>query len=299
MTGSASSRRVGLVRRWLVRGAFTLASLAVLSLLYVFGMSEWLLRRPHHVPLDSLPAQSADDPAEGERLAVIVGCWAGCHGIRGEGDTLEGGPAFQITAPTLSQVVPEYSDAELVRLIRYGVRRDGRSAAGMVARTFYPLSDRDLTLIIAHLRRAPAAPPVNRTRHITLIGRAALATGKWHLSADEVDGSKARWGELPRRTPYEKGRYLASITCSECHGLDYTGNEFEGGPSLLLVARYDFAQFRHLLRTGEPIGGRDLGIMTWVAKNAFYRFTEDEIWSIYVFLRTTLGLPVSEDGLTT
>jgi mono/diheme cytochrome c family protein len=295
MTESASSGRLRPVRRWLVRGGLTLAVLAALLFLYVVGVSEWLLRRSHDAPLDSLPALAVDDPAEGERLAVIVGCWAGCHGIRGEGDTLRGGPAFQITAPTLSQVVPEYSDSELVRLIRYGVKRDGRSAAGMIARTFYPLSDRDLALIIAHLRRAPASTPMERTRRITLIGRAALATGQWRLSADEVDRSRARWGEQPRLTPFEDGRYLASITCSECHGLDYTGNEFEGGPSLLLVARYDFAQFRHLLGTGEPIGGRDLGIMTWVARNAFHRFTEDEMWSIYEFLRTRFELPVAKD----
>ncbi len=257
----------------------------MLALAYVVASSEWLLRRRHDAPLERLPPVASADLAEGERLAVIVGCWAGCHGLRGEGDVLEGSGAFRVTAPTLSSVLTDYTDEELVRLIRYGVKRDGRAAIGMVPRTFYALSNRDLALIISHLRSAPASPAVPRERRVTLLGRTALATGQWSTAADEVDPSRPRWGELPRRTPFERGRYLASITCSECHGVDFQGNELEGGPSLVLVAQYDLEQFKHLLRTGEPIGGRDLGIMSWVARNAFVRFTDEELADIYVFLR--------------
>lgn len=278
------------VRRWGIRAATGAGAVVMLALVYVAASSEWLLRRRHDAPLERLPPIASPDPAEGERLAVIVGCWAGCHGLRGEGEVLEGGGAFRVTAPTLSSVLPDYTDEELVRLIRYGVKRDGHTAIGMVPRTFYPLSNHDLALIIAHLRRAPASPALPRERRVTLLGRTALATGLWHTSADEVDRSRPRWGELPRRTPFERGRYLASITCSECHGVDFRGNELEGGPSLVVIARYDIEQFAHLLRTGEPIDGRDLGIMSWVARNAFSRFTDDEVQDLYVFLRTSFGL---------
>ena len=47
-----------------------------------------------------------------------------------------------------------------------------------------------------------------------------------------------RWGELPRRTAFERGRYLASIVCAECHGLDFHGNALEGGPSLAVLAAW-------------------------------------------------------------
>jgi hypothetical protein len=64
----------------------------------------------------------------------------------------------------------------------------------------------------------------------------------------------------------------------------------EGGPSLAILAAYPPAQFQHLLRTGEPVGGRDLGIMSQVAREALYLFTDDEIADLYTFLRTYHGL---------
>lgn len=290
MNGPDPSESRATLKRWLMRVAIGIGSVVALALTFVVVSSEWLIRRRHDAPLELLPPPASVDPGEGERLAVIVGCWAGCHGLRGEGDVLKGGPAFTITAPTLSSVLPDYSDEELVRLIRYGVKRDGHTAIGMIPRTFYPLSNHDLSLIISHLRSAPPVTAVPRERRVTLLGRIALVTGMWKTAADEVDRSRPRWGELPRRTPFERGRYLASITCSECHGVDFKGNELEGGPSLIVVQRYDLAQFKHLLRTGKPIGGRDLGIMSWVARNAFHRFTDDELSDIYTFLRESFGL---------
>ena len=264
----------------------SLAAVLLLVLAYVYAASEWMLRRTHDAPMQPIaPVSAPADLVEGERLSKIVGCWAGCHGMEGEGDTLDVPGVFRITGPTLSEVLPQYSDAELVRLVRYGVKRDGRTALGMASGTFYPLSDADLARIIAHLRRQAARPPVSRERHVTLLGRAALATGEWKTSAGEVDRTMPRWGELPRRTPFERGRYLASITCTECHGFDLQGEVFEGSPSLAVVAAYTPEQFRHLLRTGEPISGRDLGIMSWTARYGFTHFTDQEIDDLYAFLR--------------
>src|SRR5690606_40923871 len=48
--------------------------------------------------------------------------------------------------------------------------------------------------------------------------------------------------------------------------------------------------FRHLMRTGEPISGRDLGEMGWVARNGFVNFKDQEIDEIRTFLREYNGL---------
>lgn len=269
----------------------SLIGLTAAAIAIIYGASEWKLRRSHAAPLVQLTADSAaTDPIEGRRMARIVGCWAGCHGMEGEGDTDDMPGAYSVTAPTLSSVLPAYSDAELVRLIRYGVKRDGRSAVGMPSYTFYPLGDADLASIIGHLRRQPPRPAVERNRVFGLGGRLKLLRGEWQTSADEVDRSMPRWGELPRRDAFERGRYLASITCSECHGLAFRGNPFEGGPSLIVIAGYDLPQFRKLLRTGVPLGGRDLGVMAWVARNAFVDFTDQEVADIYTFLSRYHGI---------
>ena len=86
----------------------------------------------------------------------------------------------------------------------------------------------------------------------------------------------------------ERGRYIASVTCSECHGLDYSGNVLERAPSLAIVGAYSLEQFTHLMRTAQPIGGRKLDEnMDWVARAPF---TDEEITGLYQFLRTHHGL---------
>lgn len=261
--------------------------LALLGLAIVYGLSEWKLRRTYDAPLVALRAAQPADPAAGLHMARVVGCWAGCHGIRGEGGTERIAGIHETTAPTLTEVVPRYTDEELARLVRYGVKRDGRSAVGMYPRTLWALADQDLADIIAHLRQQPPLPPVPRRQSVSLRGRLALATGEWNVAAEQVDRSMPRWGELPMQTPFERGRYLASIVCSECHGSDYRGDPLEGGPSLAVVAAYDAERFRQLLRTGRPIDGREIPEMSWMPDVGF---TEQEIADLYLFLREQHGL---------
>ena len=276
--------------KFLYRLIAVAAGIAVLSLAVVWGLSEWKLRRVYEAPLVSLQRTAAPDLDEGKRMARIVGCWAGCHGMEGQGGSDDMAGYYSVTAPTLSAVLPGYSDEELVRLIRYGVKRDGRSAVGMSSYTFFALADADLVNIIAHLRHQPARPPVERHRQIGFGGRLKLLRGEWQPSADEVDRSLPRWGELPRNTSFERGRYLASVTCTECHGLRFSGNAFEGGPSLAIVASYGLQAFQRLVHTGVPLSGRDLGVMSWTARNGFAYFTDDEVADIYTFLRTYHGV---------
>lgn len=289
--------RMGRTRRILTALVALSSAAVVLVVVVLLAVSEWKLRRTHQVPLtpfDNPPGST--DPAEGERLSKIVGCWAGCHGKTGQGGAIDMDGYYSVTAPNLASVLPLYDDAELARLVRFGVKRDGTSALGMISYTFYPLSDGDLSNIVAHLRRQPPQQAVPRHRSITLAARIKLALGRWQLAADQVDAARPRWGELRRATAFERGRYLASITCSECHGVDFRGNEFadntfDGGPSLAVIAMYGPEEFRHLLRTGEAPGGRGLGEMGWVARNAFVYFQDREIDDIYTFLREYHGLP--------
>lgn len=266
--------------------AGTAAVLVLLGFAVIFGLSEWRMRRAYEAPLVPLHAARPADPVAGEHWARLVGCLSGCHGDEGEGgrEHIEG--IVTHTAPTLSDVLPSYSDAELARLIRYGVKRDGRSAIGMTSYTFWPLGDREIADIVARLRQLPATPPLPRRLDLTLRGRVALVTGEWKVSAAQVDRTIPRWGELPRRTPFERGRYLASVICSECHGLDFRGIALEGAPSLVVVAAYDPGQFRTLIRENRAIGGRRIDPMGWTPGVGF---SDEEIGDLYAFLRESIG----------
>lgn len=276
------------MRRLVSLGLIALMGIAAAAVSVVLGVSEWKLRRQHDVPLTPLRTSAPPDLAEGERMARIVGCWNGCHGERGEGGEERIDGILRQTAPTLSDVLPLYTDEKLVRLVRYGVKRDGRSAIGMISYTFWALGDQDLASIIAHLRKEQKAmPSVPRKLELTWRARLALATGAWAVSADRVDRSRPRWGDLPQETLLERGRYIASVTCVECHGLDFEGDDLEHAPSLARIVMYSREQFRHFMRTGKPIGGRDIPSMRWVAETPF---SDREIEGMYEFLRALFGL---------
>ena len=278
------------------------AALVLVALVAVVVGSEWLMRRRHDVPVAAFPAHEVRFPgdaaardAEGRRRAVLIGCLEGCHGPEGEGGVEAAAGIFSATAPTLPAVLPAYSDAELARLVRFGVRRDGRSAVGMPSGTFYPLSEEDLVLIFEHLRRRPSRPAVPRQRSVEPLGRLALVLGEWRLSADQVDRGVPRWGELPRDSAFERGRYWAAVVCSECHGLDLGGDEYLGSPPLTIVRAYDLRAFERLLREGVHVSGRATGLMSDVARAAFVEFTDREIADLHAFLRDRAHSPAPDD----
>ncbi|GIL05777.1 MAG: hypothetical protein BroJett031_22970 [Betaproteobacteria bacterium] len=269
--------------RLLVLGFAVLLGAAGMAVAVVFGVSEWKLRRQYEAPLQALRTSAPPDLAEGERMALIVGCWNGCHGRRGEGGSEHIDGILRQTAPTLSEVLPLYTDEALARLIRYGVKRDGRSAVGMSSYAFWALGDQDLANIIAHLRKQQKTfTPRERTLDLSWRARLALTIGTWGVAAERVDRSRPRWGDLPQTNSFERGRYIATVTCTECHGLNFDGNELEHAPSLSRIAMYSPEQFREFMRTGKPIGGRDIPNMRWVVEAPF---SDAEIDGMYQFLR--------------
>ena len=266
------------VCKWII------AAVVILGLgfvLVVYGASEWKIRRVYDIPLSEFRTTSEPDAGAGERMAKIAGCWAGCHGIRGEGG-IESIPGIRrVTAPPLGSVIPDYSDPELVRLILHGVKKNGRSAIGMSSYTFWSLGDADIANIIHFLRSQPPADKVDREMQIPLGSRLQLLRGEWSLSADQVDKSQPRWGNLPRNDPYERGRFLASVVCAECHGADYSGDPVEGGPPLSVLAIYDRDEFARLMTTGISQAGVPVEPMSWLPD---VELTDRDIDDLYLFL---------------
>jgi hypothetical protein len=56
-------------------------------------------------------------------------------------------------------------------------------------------------------------------------------------------------------------------------------------PDLIIVSAYDEDAFRTLLKTGAALGGRELEMMSGVARARFSNFTDDEVSDLYAFLR--------------
>lgn len=272
--------------RWLRNTIAALLVLLLVAVVTVYALSERILRRTYEEPLVAIPipADSASI-AEGDRLTRIHGC-RGCHQADLSGQYFEDNFLIgRLAAPSLTLAAQQYSDEELVRIIRRGVRPDGYSVLAMPSEMFTPLTDADLGKIIAYIRSAPPAPGLPRTVELGPLARLGLVTGQyapaavWVRTADSL----AAAGYFPAAgEPDARGAYLARTSCTECHGLQLEGSDF--APNLRIATGYTREQFAHFFRTGEPLGGRQLQLMGVVAKSRFSHLSDEEEAALYAYL---------------
>ncbi|MEQ9225714.1 MAG: c-type cytochrome [Parvibaculum sp.] len=279
-------------RRVARRAVLGVSGVMVFAVIFLYGASEWRLRETYDVVLKPLRAMAPTALiAEGERLSRVFGC-RGCH--REAGNVLfEQTAVVRLVAPNLSRVIREYSDEELVRLVRRGVKRNGTSIIAMPARSFEHMSDNDLALVIAALRAEPELPDkVEGGTSWGPLGRIAIVAGKVPFSADGLGPDLAPL-HRPDGGAEEEGGYLVSTLCSDCHELF---SERDNGwgmvapPVAMMAQAYPPEDFRHLMRTGEGTGGRDLGPMSEVARMDFSQMTGSEVEAIHAYLNS-LDLP--------
>lgn len=231
----------------------------------------------------ALPA--APDRAHGRRVAQIEGCIS-CHGEKLDGHLVEDDPQLALAwSSNLSRLLPRWNDATVERTLRSGRRPDGSAMWFMPTYVHARLSPADMRDLIAWLRTIPATghdhPPLKRGPQF----EAALARGMQD-SATQAARLAAR-AAVDVGAAQARGRYLAQIACSECHGPDLHGvRDPKPGqpPDLAVAAAYDPAQFRTLLRTGRGLGGRDLGEMTRYGPERFAGLTDEEIGQLHEYL---------------
>lgn len=273
----------------LLRIAAIAAITILLALSSLYAASEWRLARHYDVPLTPLRTAPATAlVAEGERRAHIFGC-TGCH--HEAGNVLFKAPGVgRLVAPNLTRMVRLYTDAELVRLVRHGVKRDGTSAIAMPAAAFSGLSDEDLVSIIAWLRTRPRMADAEPAQTAWgPLGWFAVATDKVPFSAPRAR-EVAPPVDRPRATPSQQGAYLVQSICSDCHKLDEANDNGWGmrtPPLRMMGQAYSLADFRTLMRTGKAMGDREVGTMSSVARGDFSHMTDNEIEAIHAYLNST------------
>lgn len=276
------------VLRWL---GYVLAGIALLALIFaawIWFASGRILGRTHAAAPERLAPPSAAQLADAGRQARILGC-ANCHGRRLEGGLVfDGQPFATVWAPNLTALAARVDDQRLAQGIRQGIGHDGRALFIMPSDQYSRLSDEEVAALIAGIRRTPRSGGAVPTIRWGPIGRFALATGGIRPVMATIEDFRIR---QPEDTgPGEAaGRRLAATVCAACHGPDLSGGAAEGGsappPDLAIAAAYDLAQFRTLMRTGVPPGGRDLGLMKEVAERDFSSFNDEEVAQLHAYLR--------------
>ena len=268
------------------RVGLALGAIVLLALVIVYGGSEWIIRTSHAVPLEqvSVPKDAASI-AEGGRLAKVFGC-RGCHGANSEGSVWPDPPWFvaSVAAPGIARRIAPYSDAEVLRLIRHGIKKDGTSLFIMPTVSHRFIADDDALKVIAWLRTLkPTDKDVTQPMRYGPVGRLGLLTGQFQPSVQI--GKVAE-----QHRPANIGRYYYDAVCSECHNINTTKLAPDGGkttPALAEMAGvYTPEAFRTLMRTGLGMSGRDLGLMKMVAQEATSALTDAEIAALQDYLKS-------------
>ena len=271
-----------------ILGYVALAFVALLVVAYgvVYAISESRVRRAYALTRETvaLPTDSAS-LAEGKRFAQIRGC-TGCHGALAQGDTfVDSWLLARVVSPNLTQAARTYSTDDLVRIVRHGLRPDGKSVVVMPSGMFTALTDQDLGAILAYLKSLPVSEGPGREVRLGPAARLMFTLGKFLPAAQEADSAARLASIYPTTTDSNwQGAYLARTACTECHGLDLRGDASGTPPDLKIAGAYPLDAFVRLMRTGVPVSGLELGLMKEVSLRRFSYFTDGEIASLHAYL---------------
>lgn len=172
--------------------------------------------------------------ARGKHLAeAVASCvFSDCHGADlGGGKAIVMGPLATLTGPNVSAagLGAAYSDGELFRLIRNGLKRDGRSLTFMPAHELSWLPDSDITAIISYVRTLPGVQKPNGPMEVGVLAKVLDRHDMLVLDvARRIDHDRIELAPPPAPTQ-AYGRFLAKL-CTGCHGENLSGGPLPGAP---------------------------------------------------------------------
>jgi len=271
--------------KWTGLGAAVLAGLALLAAAFAWLYSESVIAR--HYPLLSIDVPATHTPetiARGLHLAKLTGCF-GCHGDRLRGRLLAPIPGFEIHSANLTASIKMLGDAQFARALRDGLKPDGTSLWVMPSEDYVYMSNADIAAIVSYVRSLPASGQPAAAPKFGYRARIAILTGDLESSATRIDeDSDDDVASLDLGPRYEGGRYLARVSCAQCHALDLNGTPDGRVPSLTIISHYSLRDFFDLMRRGWGRDGRELPAMGALAKPRFSDFKDYEVMALYDYL---------------
>lgn len=293
------------VLKWIGIGLGAVAGLVALVFALAFISTNADMTRTYETPEVNIAIPTdAESIEKGRHFATIRGCLS-CHG-----EDLGGTVLFDVAAigtvfsDNLTEgengVASTYSDQDLARAIRYGVRPDGTSVLVMPSNEMTGISDEELGQLIAFIRSVPAVDTEPVVQRFTPLGRVLVSLGALpSFTAEIVDFEQIAPASMPPAATVEYGEYIA-IACIGCHNPAYSGGPLPGAQEGDLPARnltpggslaaWTLDDFKTALRTGVTPSGYVLNedFMPW----SYYTGMSDvELEAIWLFLQS---LPAKE-----
>lgn len=296
------------ILKWvgIVVSALLAALLGLILVVGAIGFFQFYTPRPN--PVHELKVEMS--PERVERGAKLANFCAGCHSTTGkpplDGSAVDFGnqpgapPLGNLTPPNLTPYGPlkDWSDGEIVRAIREGVHKDGRTLMIMPAESFHYASDQDVQSLVAYLRSQ--APVQHDTPEVqpNLVALLILGSGGYPPSV-QPPITRPIIAPPKGETP-EYGEYLVNISdCRICHGADLAGTSTRAftpkGPNLTaIVPNWTREQFIQTIRTGvDPTGHKlDPALMIWRELSATY--DDEELGAMYQYLHSLPPIVVNK-----
>ena len=273
------------MRKWLIRVGVAMVASAIAFAAIVWIGSELVLRKSY-AGIPAVAPAVPGDVESGKHWAAILGCTS-CHELALQGSIMEDEDFWMgsLVAPNVTIQRKLYDDAGLTRLIREGVKHDGRGVDTMPSKAFHHANDQTIADVIAFVRSVPDSGEAQPKISYGPLARWNFLTGEWKLGPDEIDRKAARIGDESLVQGAPSGRYIAVLACGECHGLDQKGDPGGGIPNLAVAKAYSVEEFTNLMRNGEAKGGRKIRpMMAQTARRRFSVFSEAEIAALKSFL---------------
>lgn len=290
---------------WMVGG---IAGLLVVALTGAYIASSLRLNKTYQVQPAAVTIPGGEAAVtEGRRQFFTHGC-IDCHATDGAGkpvvdDPLLGAITGANLTPGRGGIDPAFSEADWVRAIRHGIGPNGKALVIMPSLDYNKMNDEDLGNLIAYLKSLPAVdrtlPPISLgpLAHVLIAGRVFPI-----LPADFIDHDAPRPAAVAKGPTAEYGHYLASQTCTSCHGEGLSGGPVPGVPqdpplprNLTLdkdtgLGNWSQEDFVRAIRQGQRPDGTSIDPvkMPWPA---FRHLTDEELTAIWRYLQSIPAQP--------
>jgi mono/diheme cytochrome c family protein len=294
------------MKRWI---KWTAGTVGVLVLLVggaaVVGkqLADRKLNRKVDVKVQAVPyATGAQALERGLYLYQSRGC-VDCHGANGAGRTfVNDGKGTHIAGPNITSagVVGNYKPEDWVRIIRHGVKPDGRPALVMPSEDYNRFTNDDLAALVAHVRSLPPQQGGGGTVQLPLPAWVLYGFNMIPDAAQRIDHSLPPSQPVAAAVNVQHGAYVANM-CIGCHGEKLSGGKIPGGPpdwpaaaNLTpgeggAMAKYkDSQQFMAMMRSGKRPDGTEIKVMPF---GSLSKMNDVDTEALYAYLKTVPARP--------
>jgi mono/diheme cytochrome c family protein len=292
--------------KWLLIALATLAAGVGIFVFWHVRQYDQSTSKVYEVPPRPITLSSDAATLErGKHLAESLGECTVCHGDNFAGGRVENmGPLGRVVIPnaTAGARLNAYSDAELARLIRHGIKRDGTTVRLMPSsnNTWWP--DEDVAALIAWLRARPAVQGDPGVFEVTAMGKVLD-----RLDSIPIDVARRIDHQAPRRAPKPNadahyGSFVGT-SCRGCHGVTLAGGPIPGAPPGMAVplnltkhetglAGWSYADFKTLVQTGKRKNGRKLD--AFMPVESLRAMNDVELEALWLYLQSVPPRPFGE-----